>query len=78
MNAILRCGSTAAAVLLLQLGGCGNASPPPDAAEVRKSAAEGAKHEAEARMDAIYDREQSRKHALEAQSGAAPPDVAPK
>lgn len=76
MNAMHEFGLSAAVVLLLATGGCGNAGPPPNALEVRKDAAEGAKREAEARMDATYDREQVRKHALEAQAGGAPADPA--
>ena len=77
MNTMHRTMVAAACALMFAVGGCSNGGGSAQAtAEVRKDAAEGAKREAEARMDATYDREQARKHALDVPGGGAPADAA--
>ena len=78
MNEIHRIGLGAAAVLVLAIagGGCGNSGPAPSTLEVRRGASEAAKLEAEARMDATYEREQARKHASGPGANGTPGDAA--
>ena len=76
MNTMHGLGLSAAVALLLAIGGCGSGVSAQSTAEVRKDAAEGAKRDAEALMDATYVKEQARKHALDAQAGSAPADAA--
>jgi hypothetical protein len=76
MNTMHRLGLGVTIALLLAVGGCGNGVSAQSTAEVRKGAAEGAKRDAEALMDATYAREQARKHALNGEGAAAPGDAA--
>ncbi len=67
MNERHRIGSGAATALVVTIliAGCGNQAPAPTTLEVRRGASEAAKLEAEARMDATYEREQARKRERE-------------
>lgn len=72
MHVMHHIGLGTAVALLLAVTGCGNAGPAQSTAKVRRDASEAANREAEARMDATYDREQAHKHALELAAGGAP------
>lgn len=65
MRNIGRSVTTAALALLLAISACGPSVPPQTPEETRKAAAEAAKVEAEARMDAIDKKEQAAKSAPE-------------
>ena len=53
MNKLKQSQMTAALALTLTLGACGQSTPPQTIEETRAAAAESAKVEAEARMDAL-------------------------
>lgn len=74
MNTMRRIGLSTVVASLLAVAACGSAGPAQSTAEVRRNASEAAKREAEARMDATYDREQAHKHALDASAGGATTD----
>ena len=76
MTIMHQIGLSAATALLFATGGCGSAGPATPTAEIRSNASEAAKREAEARMDATYERDQARKRAIAGQTGGAPPDAA--
>jgi len=56
---------TAVLAVVLSLAACGPNAPPQTAEETRTAAAEGAKQEAEARMDATFKKEQAAKREQE-------------
>ena len=61
MNKIKLSAATAAFALVIALSGCGQSAPPQSPEETRKAAAEAAKVEAEAKLDAIAKKEQAAK-----------------
>jgi ABC-type glycerol-3-phosphate transport system substrate-binding protein len=65
VNKINQAAAIAAFAALLAVSACGQSSPAQTPTEIRSAAAEGAKAEAESRMDATYNREQTAKHELE-------------
>ena len=65
MTEIYRPAAVAAFAALLAVSACGQDAPAQTPTEIRSNATEGAKAEAEARMDAAYNREQTAKHELE-------------
>jgi hypothetical protein len=75
MNRMLEVSLGGVVAVLLAMGGCGSGGGAQSTAEVRKGASEVATREAEARMDATYDKEQARKHTSDSQPVRGMPDA---